>query len=331
VFIDESHIAVPQLRAMYKGDKSRKETLVEYGFRLPSALDNRPLTFHEFESKTSQAIYVSATPADYEIERAKNELVEQIVRPTGLIDPQIDVRSAENQVDDLFEEILKCRKRNERILVTTLTKRMAEDLTEYYSDLGVRVRYLHADIGTLERMDIIYDLRKGKFDVLIGINLLREGLDIPEVSLVAILDADKEGFLRSKRSLIQTCGRASRNVRGQVIMYADVVTRSMKQAMDETDRRRKIQKSYNKKNSIIPESIQKDITSIFAEMYERKDEPADRVSEAVAPYDSLENVDDIIKNLEEQMKQAAKELAFERASELRDQIKALKKMIVFEL
>lgn len=331
VFIDESHITVPQLRAMYKGDKSRKETLVEYGFRLPSAMDNRPLTFHEFESKTSQAIYVSATPADYEIERAKNELVEQIVRPTGLIDPQIDVRSAENQVDDLFEEILKRRKRNERVLVTTLTKRMAEDLTEYYSDLGVRVRYLHADIGTLERMDIIYDLRKGKFDVLIGINLLREGLDIPEVSLVAILDADKEGFLRSKRSLIQTCGRASRNVRGQVIMYADVVTRSMKHAMDETDRRRKIQKTYNKKNSVIPESIQKDITSIFAEMYERKDEPADRVSEAVAPFDSLENVDDIIKNLEEQMKQAAKELAFERASELRDQIKALKKMIVFEL
>lgn len=331
VFIDESHITVPQLRAMYKGDKSRKETLVEYGFRLPSAMDNRPLTFHEFESKTSQAIYVSATPADYEIERAKNELVEQIVRPTGLIDPQIDVRSAENQVDDLFEEILKRRKRNERVLVTTLTKRMAEDLTEYYSDLGVRVRYLHADIGTLERMDIIYDLRKGKFDVLIGINLLREGLDIPEVSLVAILDADKEGFLRSKRSLIQTCGRASRNVRGQVIMYADVVTRSMKHAMDETDRRRKIQKTYNKKNSVIPESIQKDITSIFAEMYERKDEPADRVSEALSQYDSLENVDDIIKNLEEQMKQAAKELAFERASELRDQIKALKKMIVFEL
>jgi excinuclease ABC subunit B len=331
VFIDESHIAMPQLRAMYKGDRSRKETLVAYGFRLPSALDNRPLTFHEFESKTSQAVYVSATPADYEIERAKNELVEQIVRPTGLIDPQIDVRSAENQVDDLFEEILIRRKRDERVLVTTLTKRMAEDLTEYYSDLGVRVRYLHADIGTLERMDIIYDLRKGKFDVLIGINLLREGLDIPEVSLVAILDADKEGFLRSKRSLIQTCGRASRNVRGQVIMYADVMTRSMNQAMDETDRRRKIQQSYNKKNSITPESIQKDITSIFGEMYKQKEEPADRVSEAVAPYDSLENIDDIIKNLEEQMKQAAKELAFERASELRDQIKALKKMIVFEL
>lgn len=331
VFIDESHIAVPQLRAMYKGDRSRKGTLVEYGFRLPSALDNRPLTFHEFESKTSQAVYVSATPADYEIEKAKNELVEQIVRPTGLIDPLIDIRKAENQVDDLFEEILIRRKRDERVLVTTLTKRMAEDLTEYYSDLGVRVRYLHADIGTLERMDIIHDLRKGKFDVLIGINLLREGLDIPEVSLVAILDADKEGFLRSKRSLIQTCGRASRNVRGQVIMYADVVTRSMKQAIDETDRRRKIQKSYNKKYSITPESIKKDITSIFAEMYEQKDEPADRVSEAVAPYDSLENLDDIIKNLEEKMEQAAKELAFERASELRDQIKAIKKMIVFEL
>jgi excinuclease ABC subunit B len=331
VFTDESHIAIPQLRAMYKGDRSRKETLVEYGFRLPSALDNRPLAFHEFESKTPQVVYVSATPAVYEIEKANNELVEQIVRPTGLIDPKIDVRRAENQVDDLFEEILIRRERDERVLVTTLTKRMAEDLAEYYSDLGVRVRYLHADISTLERMDIIYDLRKGKFDVLIGINLLREGLDIPEVSLVAILDADKEGFLRSKRSLIQTCGRASRNVRGQVIMYADLVTRSMKQAMDETDRRRKIQIAYNKKHSITPESIEKDITSIFGEMYEHNVKPKDMVSEAVAQYDSLENLDDIIKNLEEQMELAAKELAFERASELRDQIKALKKMIVFEL
>ena len=331
VFTDESHIAIPQLRAMYKGDRSRKETLVEYGFRLPSALDNRPLAFHEFESKTPQVVYVSATPADYEIEKANNELVEQIVRPTGLIDPKIDVRRAENQVDDLFEEILIRRERDERVLVTTLTKRMAEDLTEYYSDLGVRVRYLHADISTLERMDIIYDLRKGKFDVLIGINLLREGLDIPEVSLVAILDADKEGFLRSKRSLIQTCGRASRNVRGQVIMYADLVTKSMKQAIDETDRRRKIQIAYNKKHSITPKSIEKDITSIFAEMYEQQDKSKDMVSEALAQYDSLENLDDIINNLEEQMKLAAKELAFERASELRDQIKALKKMIVFEL
>jgi excinuclease ABC subunit B len=331
VFIDESHIAVPQLRAMYKGDRSRKKTLVEFGFRLPSALDNRPLTFHEFESKISQAVYVSATPADYEVERAQNELVEQIVRPTGLIDPQIDVRSAKNQVDDLFEEILIRRKRDERVLVTTLTKRMAEDLTEYYSDLGVRVRYLHADIGTLERIDIIHDLRKGKFDVLIGINLLREGLDIPEVSLVAILDADKEGFLRSTRSLIQTSGRASRNIRGQVIMYADFVTRSMKKAIDETDRRRKIQKIYNKKYGITPKSIEKDITSIFGEMYKHNDEQKDMVSEAVAQYDSLEDLDDIIKDMEAQMEQAAKELAFERASELRDQIKALKKMIVFEL
>ena len=331
VFTDESHIAIPQLRAMYKGDKSRKETLVEYGFRLPSALDNRPLAFHEFESKTPQVVYVSATPADYEIEKANNELVEQIVRPTGLIDPKIDVRRAENQVDDLFEEILIRRERDERVLVTTLTKRMAEDLTEYYSDLGVRVRYLHADISTLERMDIIYDLRKGKFDVLIGINLLREGLDIPEVSLVAILDADKEGFLRSTRSLIQSSGRASRNIRGRVIMYADFVTRSMKKAIDETDRRRKIQKLYNKKYGITPESIEKDITSVFAAMYELNDEPVDRVSEAVAQYDSLEDLDDIIKDLEVQMEQAAKELAFERASELRDQIKALKKMIVFEL
>jgi len=331
VFTDESHIAIPQLRAMYKGDRSRKKTLVEYGFRLPSALDNRPLTFDEFESKTSQLVYVSATPADYEIEMANNELVEQIVRPTGLIDPIIDVRKAENQVDDLFEEILIRRKRDERVLVTTLTKRMAEDLTEYYSDLGVRVRYLHADIGTLERMDIIHDLRKGKFDVLIGINLLREGLDIPEVSLVAILDADKEGFLRSTRSLIQTSGRASRNIRGQVIMYADFVTRSMKKAIDETDRRRKIQKIYNKKYGITPKSIEKDITSIFGEMYKNNDEQKDMVSEAVAQYDSLEDLDDIIKDMEAQMEQAAKELAFERASELRDQIKALKKMIVFEL
>ena len=331
VFTDESHIAIPQLRAMYKGDKSRKKTLVEYGFRLPSALDNRPLTFDEFESKTSQLVYVSATPADYEIEMANNGIVEQIVRPTGLIDPKIDVRRAENQVDDLFEEILILRKRNERVLVTTLTKRMAEDLTEYYSDLGVRVRYLHADIGTLERVDIIHDLRKGKFDVLIGINLLREGLDIPEVSLVAILDADKEGFLRSTRSLIQTSGRASRNIHGRVIMYADFVTRSMKKAIDETDRRRKIQKLYNEKYGITPKSIEKDITSIFGEMYKHNDEQKDMVSEAVAQYDSLEDLDDIIKDLEVQMEQAAKELAFERASELRDQIKALKKMIVFEL
>ena len=295
VVIDESHISIPQLRAMYKGDRSRKKTLVEFGFRLPSALDNRPLKFEEFNSKNSQVVYVSATPSDYEIAKAKNELVEQIVRPTGLIDPRIDVRSAENQVDNLFEEIQNCRKRNERVLVTTLTKRMAEDLTEYYSDLGIKVRYL------------------------------------PEVSLVAILDADKEGFLRSTRSLVQICGRASRNVKGQVIMYADSVTPSMKQAIDETNRRRNIQELYNKKHSIIPESIEKSITSVFESMYETNDKPSDSVSEAVAQYDSLDDLDDIIKNLKKEMKAAADELEFERAAELRDQIEAIKKMIVFEL
>jgi excinuclease ABC subunit B len=331
IVIDESHISIPQLRAMYKGDRSRKKTLVEFGFRLPSALDNRPLAFDEFNSKISQVVYVSATPSDHEIAKAKNELVEQIVRPTGLIDPRIDVRSAKNQVDDLFEEIQNRQRRNERVLVTTLTKRMAEDLTEYYSDMGIQVRYLHSDIRTLERMDIIHDLRLGKFDVLIGINLLREGLDIPEVSLVAILDADKEGFLRSTRSLVQTCGRASRNVNGQVIMYADSVTPSMKQAIDETNRRRNIQEIYNKKHSITPESIEKNITSVFESMYEINDKPSDRVSEAVARYDSLDDIDDIIKNLEKEMRAAADELEFEKAAGIRDQIEAIKKMIVFEL
>jgi len=331
IVIDESHISIPQLRAMYKGDRSRKKTLVEFGFRLPSALDNRPLAFDEFNSKISQVVYLSATPSDHEIAKAKNELVEQIVRPTGLIDPRIDVRSAKNQVDDLFEEIQNRQKRNERVLVTTLTKRMAEDLTEYYSDMGIQVRYLHSDIRTLERMDIIHDLRLGKFDVLIGINLLREGLDIPEVSLVAILDADKEGFLRSTRSLVQTCGRASRNVKGQVIMYADSVTPSMKQAIDETNRRRNIQEIYNKKHSITPESIEKNITSVFESMYEINDKPSDRVSEAVARYDSLDDIDDIIKNLEKEMRAAADELEFEKAAGIRDQIEAIKKMIVFEL
>jgi len=331
IVIDESHISIPQLRAMYKGDRSRKKTLVEYGFRLPSALDNRPLTFEEFNSKISQVVYVSATPSDHEIEIAKNELVEQIVRPTGLIDPRIDVRLAENQVDDLFEEIQNRRKKNERVLVTTLTKRMAEDLTEYYSDMGIQVRYLHSDIRTLERMDIIHDLRRGEFDVLIGINLLREGLDLPEVSLVAILDADKEGFLRSTRSLVQTCGRASRNVNGQVIMYADSVTPSMKRAIDETNRRRHIQERYNKKHSITPESIEKNITSVFESMYEIDNKPLDKVSEAVAQYDSMDDLDDIIENLRKEMKAAADELEFEKAVELRDQIEAIKKIIVFEL
>ncbi len=330
LFIDESHIAIPQLYGMYRGDRSRKETLVEYGFRLPSALDNRPLRFEETEARISQVVYVSATPADYELEKGKHALVELIVRPTGLVDPVMEIRSARNQVDDLLDEIMARRQRNERVLVTTLTKRMAEDLTEYYSDLGVRVRYLHSDIHTLERMDIIRDLRIGKFDVLIGINLLREGLDIPEVSLVAILDADKEGFLRSTRSLIQTCGRAARNVRGMVIMYADVVTQSMKRAMDETNRRRKIQQLYNQKNNIIPETIQKEITQIFNFGYESELETLDKVSETLAKYDSTENLDSAIKSLEEEMYAAAKALEFERAAELRDQIDELKKLIVFE-
>ena len=331
MFIDESHIAIPQLRAMYKGDRSRKETLVEYGFRLPSALDNRPLTFEEFESKVSQVVYVSATPSDYEISKAENVLVEQIVRPTGLIDPMIVVKKAKYQVDDLLEEIQHRLDMNERVLVTTLTKRMAEDLTEYYSDMGIRVQYLHSDIGTLERMDIIHNLRKGEFDVLIGINLLREGLDIPEVSLVAILDADKEGFLRSTRSLIQTCGRASRNVRGQVIMYADFVTRSMQQAIEETNRRRSIQKRYNKQHSIIPKSIEKEITPVFEEVADFNAKPIDRVSETLSQYESVDNLDIIIRNLEKEMKRAAQELEFEKAAEIRDQIQAMKEMVIFEL
>jgi excinuclease ABC subunit B len=331
MFIDESHIGIPQLRAMYKGDRSRKRTLVEYGFRLPSALDNRPLTFEEFESKISQMVYVSATPSDYEISQAKNDLVEQIVRPTGLIDPMIEVRKAKYQVDNLLEEIQHRLDRNERVLVTTLTKRMAEDLTEYYSDMGIKVQYLHSDIGTLERMDIIHNLRKGEFDVLIGINLLREGLDIPEVSLVAILDADKEGFLRSTRSLIQTCGRASRNVSGQVIMYADVVTRSMQQAIDETNRRRTIQKLYNKQHSITPTSIKKEITPVFEKVAELNNQPKDVVAETLAQYESVEDLDMIIRNLEREMKQAAEELEFEKAAQIRDQIQAMKEMIVFEL
>ncbi|MDP6682941.1 MAG: excinuclease ABC subunit UvrB [Desulfobacterales bacterium] len=330
IFVDESHISIPQLNAMYKGDKSRKETLVEFGFRLPSALDNRPLKFEEFESKTPQIIYVSATPAEYELKKGRGALAELIVRPTGLIDPKCDVRSAENQVDNLYEEILGRMERGERVLVTTLTKRMAEDLTDYYSELGIRVRYLHSDIRTLERMDIIRDLRKGTFDVLIGINLLREGLDIPEVSLVAILDADKEGFLRSTRSLIQTCGRASRNVGGQVIMYGDHITRSMKTALAEMDRRRKIQTIYNKKNNITPTSIKKNLPSIFESVYESDYVTAGSVSEPLAEYASTDNLDDILMTLEKEMGEAAKKLEFERAAELRDRISEIKKSMIFE-
>jgi excinuclease ABC subunit B len=330
LFIDESHIAVPQLRGMYQGDRSRKQTLVEYGFRLPSALDNRPLKFEESEARISQVTYVSATPADYEISKAKDALVELIVRPTGLIDPLIDVRSAKNQVDDLLQEILIHQKRNQRVLVITLTKRMAEDLTEYYSDLGIKVRYLHSDISTLERMDIIRDLRLGKFDVLVGINLLREGLDIPEVALVAILDADKEGFLRSARSLIQTCGRAARNVAGKVIMYGDTVTRSMQQSIDETNRRRKIQQEYNQRHGITPTTIQKDITRTFDFGNEKQDTAIDHVAEAIQAFNSLDDIDSAIKALEKKMHAAAKNLEFEEAADLRDQIRALQKLVVLE-
>jgi excinuclease ABC subunit B len=331
MFIDESHIAVPQLRGMYRGDRSRKETLVEYGFRLPSALDNRPLKFEEVEERISQVVFVSATPSEYELSHSKDAVVELIVRPTGLIDPALEVRSARNQVDDLFEEIMLRQKQSERVLVTTLTKRMAEDLTEYYSDLGIRVRYLHSDISTLERMDIIRDLRLGKFDVLVGINLLREGLDIPEVSLVAILDADKEGFLRSTRSLIQTFGRAARNVHGKVIMYADNVTVSMKQAIDETNRRRDIQRSYNHAHGIIPETIHKKVTQIFNFGHEPDETTWNKVAETVKQYKSLEDLDALIKKLETEMKEAAQSLEFEKAAELRDEINEMQKLIVLEV
>ncbi len=327
LFIDESHIAVPQIRAMFRGDRSRKTTLVEYGFRLPSAVDNRPLQFEEFCGRIRQTVYVSATPADYELDMAKGNVVEQIVRPTGLVDPEIEVRPATHQVDDLYEEILKRVNRQERVLVTTLTKRMAEDLTDYYTDLNLKVRYMHSDVKTMERIEIIRDLRMGVYDVLIGINLLREGLDIPEVSLVAVLDADKEGFLRSERSLVQTCGRAARNVNGKVILYADTVTGSMKYAMDETRRRREIQQRFNETHGIIPQTIQKDILAGFGNLYVfDADQKVAAVAEKTEEYHDVDSLPNIIARLEKEMRQAAKELAFEKAAKLRDKIKELKKI-----
>jgi excinuclease ABC subunit B len=323
-FIDESHIAVPQLQGMYRGDRSRKLTLVEYGFRLPSALDNRPLSFEEFEVVVPQVIYVSATPADYELRKAQGVVIEQIIRPTGLMDPQISVRPAENQVDDLIGEIRRRAERNERILVTTLTKRMAEDLTEYLTDMGIKVRYLHSDINTIERVEIIRDLRLGRFDVLVGINLLREGLDIPEVSLVSILDADKEGFLRSERSLIQTCGRAARNVAGEVILYGSEVTRSMSRAVEETNRRRLMQAEYNEKHGITPESIRKEIHNILDSVYECDYVTVPAVEEEISEYKTVEELDHYIAGLEKQMKEAAANLEFEQAARLRDEIRDLK-------
>ncbi len=320
--IDESHITVPQVGGMYRGDRSRKETLVEYGFRLPSALDNRPLTFEEWEALHNQVIFVSATPAEYELDKSEGRVVEQIIRPTGLMDPAIEVRPASTQVDDLLGEIRARAARKERVLVTTLTKRMAEDLTEYYSEMGVRVRYLHSDIDSLERMDIIRSLRLGEFDVLVGINLLREGLDIPEVSLVAILDADKEGFLRSERSLIQTCGRAARNVNGQVLMYADAVTRSMQVAIEETNRRRALQAAYNAAHGITPETVKKSIETILTSVYEQDyvTVPVDRPAEPEVPPEELPK---LLERLRAEMKQAAAALEFERAAELRDRIRGL--------
>ncbi|MCJ8501988.1 excinuclease ABC subunit UvrB [Desulfatitalea alkaliphila] len=330
MFVDESHIAVPQLGAMYKGDRSRKETLVAFGFRLPSALDNRPLRFDEWRQRVHRVIYVSATPAAYETDKGRDAVVEQIVRPTGLVDPPVVVRPAGHQVDDLYAEIVQCKARGERVLVTTLTKRMAEDLTDYYTDLGLAVRYLHADIGTLERMEIIRELRMGAFDVLVGINLLREGLDIPEVGLVAILDADKEGFLRSTRSLIQTFGRAARNVNGTVILYADTTTPSMRSAIEETDRRRQIQVAYNQSHGIVPQTIQKSITAIFDAVYQEQPSTAPAVKEPDTPYGSPEKMENTIKALEKQMHQAARDLEFETAAELRDRIKLLKHKMVNE-
>jgi excinuclease ABC subunit B len=331
LFVDESHIAIPQIRGMFKGDRSRKQTLVLYGFRLPSALDNRPLCFEEYEKKVSQVVYVSATPAEFEMKNAGKNIAEQIVRPTGLMDPEIQVRKATHQVDNLYEEILSRKDRDERVLITTLTKRMAEDLTEYYADLGIRIRYLHSDIHTLERMDIIRELRMGKFDVLVGINLLREGLDIPEVSLVAILDADKEGFLRSERSLIQTCGRAARNVKGTIIMYADKVTASMQRAIDETSRRRKIQNAYNLRHNITPETIIKEIDTVFKSVYESDYVTVNKVREEVAEFGSPDEIEKIIRKMEKEMEQAAKKLEFEKAAEIRDRIRNLKKTLVFDI
>jgi len=324
LFIDESHVTVPQIGGMYRGDRSRKETLVEYGFRLPSALDNRPLNFSEFEAMLNQTVYVSATPAEYEFGVSEGAVVEQLIRPTGLMDPQIIVRPARSQVDDLLDEIRKRVERNERVLVTTLTKRMAEDLTEYYQDLNVKVRYLHSDIETIERVEIIRQLRMGQFDVLVGINLLREGLDLPEVSLVAILDADKEGFLRSDRSLIQTIGRAARNVYGTVILYADSMTDSMRRAIDETERRRRLQAAFNEKNGITPQSITKALGSPLIKIYEADYVEIPVAADKPAKYGPAE-LSRLLRKLQKEMKQAAERLEFETAAELRDRIRELQK------
>jgi excinuclease ABC subunit B len=331
LFIDESHIGVPQLNGMYNGDRSRKETLVNFGFRLPSALDNRPLRFDEFEQRINQVVYVSATPGPYELERAGDRIVEQVIRPTGLIDPKIEVRPAASQVDDLLHEIRLRSERKEAVLVTTLTKRMAEDLTDYYEKLGISVRYLHSDIKTLERVELVRDLRNGEYNVLIGINLLREGLDIPEVSLVAVLDADKEGFLRSERSLIQTCGRAARNAAGMVIMYADEITGSMQRTIDETNRRRKMQENYNRCHEITPTTVISPVKDTIHQYlkeagyeFDDQEKSLQAAAEEEVEYGSIADLDKEITKLEAEMTRAASELAFEEAAQLRDRIKALR-------
>ncbi len=338
MIIDESHIAVSQVGGMYNGDRSRKTTLVNFGFRLPSALDNRPLRFDEFEKRLHRVVYVSATPGHYELEKAGERVVEQLIRPTGLLDPEIEVRPATNQVDDLLEQIRICTEKDEAILVTTLTKRMSEELTEYYENVGVKVRYLHSDIKTLERVELIRDLRNGEYNVLIGINLLREGLDIPEVSLVAILDADKEGFLRSKRSLVQTCGRAARNIHGRVILYADSITSSMQYTIDETKRRRIIQAEHNRERNIIPRTIRSEVKDSMASHLKasgwqpteygkgRADDGLIQAAEPEVVYSSLGELRDEIKKLENMMKAAAEKLAFEEAAAYRDQVNELKKL-----
>lgn len=326
VIIDESHVAVPQIRGMYYGDRSRKEALVEYGFRLPSAFDNRPLTFEEFTRLTGQTVYVSATPGPYELSLAGDAVVEQVIRPTGLMDPRITVRPAREQVDDLLHEVRARAGRDERVLVTTLTKRMAEDLTEYYQQAGLRVRYLHSDIDTLDRVAVIRDLRLGKFDCLVGINLLREGLDIPEVSLVAILDADKEGYLRSETSLIQTAGRAARNVNGEVIMYADQVTESMAATIRETERRRALQAAYNAEHGITPESIRTSIRELLQTVYERDYYTVDVPETGQETFATPADLERRIAELEARMKEAARRLDFEQAAELRDRVRSLKKL-----
>ncbi|MGH7355591.1 MAG: excinuclease ABC subunit UvrB [Candidatus Rokuibacteriota bacterium] len=328
VIIDESHVAVPQVRGMYFGDRSRKETLVEYGFRLPSAFDNRPLTFEEFRRLAKQTVYVSATPSEYEVRLAADAIAEQVIRPTGLMDPRITVRPAGEQVDDLLAEIRARADRDERVLVTTLTKRMAEDLTEYYQQLGLRVRYLHSDIDTLDRVALIRDLRLGKFDALIGINLLREGLDIPEVSLVAILDADKEGYLRSGTSLIQTAGRASRHVNGEVIMYADRLTESMAETLRETERRRVLQEAYNAEHGITPETIRSTIRELLQTVYERDYYTVEAEAPAAEAFESPAARERRIQELEAQMREAARRLDFEQAAELRDRVRGLRRQQV---